>query len=173
MGIASLAAALSVLVAAAAIYLSSRQALKERQLSVALSLGAEYRDAWRSRWHVIQEALRKGDGDIESLPSDISEVVLDALNWLDWFGTACAEKVIQRPDFVFRTVGPSMSLLIQCGQPIIARDNSAYGNSYWSGVTFIGKRLNELGIHPYQLVGPRPAGQLPATGPETRSSSTA
>lgn len=173
MGIASLAAALSVLVAAAAIYLSSRQALRERQLSVALSLGAEYREAWRSRWHVVQDALREVDGDIESLPSNVLEVALDALNWLDWFGTACAEKVIQRPDFVFRTVGPSMALLIQCGQPVIARDNSAYGDSYWSGVAFIGKRLSELGIHPYQLAGPRPAGRLPAPGPQKRSSSTA
>jgi hypothetical protein len=149
--IANLAAALSVLVAAAAIYLSSRQALKERQLSVALSLGAEYREAWRERWYVIPEALKKVNGDIESLPSPISEVVLDALNWLDWFGTACKEKVIQRPDFVFRTVGPSMSLLIQCGQPTIARSNSAYGDNYWSGVAFISKRLSELGIYPYQL----------------------
>jgi len=172
-GIASLAAALSVLVAAAAIYLSSRQALKERQLSVALSLGAEYREAWRSRWHVVQDALREVDGDRESLPSNVLEVALDALNWLDWFGTACAEKVIQRPDFVFRTVGPSMALLIQCGQPVIARDNSAYGDSYWSGVAFISKRLSELGIHPYQLAGPRPAGRLPAPGPQKRSSSTA
>ena len=77
MGIASLAAALSVLVAAAAIYLSSRQALKERQLSVALSLGAEYREAWRSRWHVVQDALREVDGDIESLPSNVLE-----LHWM-------------------------------------------------------------------------------------------
>ena len=150
-GIANLAAALSVLIAAAAIYLSSRQALKERQLSVALSLGAEYREAWRERWHVIPAAFKEVNGEIESLPSHISELVLDALNWLDWFGTACTEKVIQRPDFVFRTVGPSMSLLIQCGQPIIARGDSAYGNSYWSGVAFISKRLSELGIHSYQL----------------------
>jgi len=66
-----------------------------------------------------------------------------------------------------------MALLIQCGQPVIARDNSAYGDSYWSGVAFISKRLSELGIHPYQLAGPRPAGRLPAPGPQTRSSSTA
>jgi len=66
-----------------------------------------------------------------------------------------------------------MALLIQCGQPVIARDNSAYGDSYWSGVAFIGKRLSELGIHPYQLAGPRPAGRLPAPGPQKRSSSTA
>ena len=146
MNAGTLAATASVLIAATAILLSSRQALKERQLNVALSLGSEYREAWRTRWHVIPAALSEANGDPASMPPAVLEVLLDALAWIDWFGVACEEKVIQRPGFVFRTVGPSMSQMILGAEGIIADGISAHGERYWGGVTFVRQSLSELGI---------------------------
>jgi hypothetical protein len=146
MNAGNLVAAASVLIAATAIFLSYRQAIKERQLNVALSLGSEYREAWRTRWHVIPAALSAANDEPASLPPAVFEVLLDALAWIDWFGVACEEKVIQRPDFVFRTVGPSMAQMIQRAERIIADDTSAHGERYWGGVTFVRRRLSELGI---------------------------
>jgi hypothetical protein len=146
MNTGTLVATLSVLIAASAILFSSRQSLKERQLSVALSLGSEYREAWRTRWHVIPAAVSEAKGDPTSMPSDLRMILMDSLNWIDWFGVACEEKVIQRPDFVFRTVGPSMSQLIRSAERIITDGNAAYSDRYWGGVMFVRQRLGELGI---------------------------
>src|SRR5262249_13881690 len=85
-------------------------------------------------------------GDPVGMPPDLLMVLVDALNWIDWFGVACEEKVIQRPDFVFRTVGPSMSQLIRCAEPILTKDAVMHGDRYWRGILFVSQRLGELGM---------------------------
>ena len=82
------------------------------------------------------------------LPAQV-DVLLDALNWIDWFGVACEEGVIQRPDFVFRTVGPSMSQIIKAAERIISENGTTYGDGYWGGVAFVREQLADRGIQDF------------------------
>jgi hypothetical protein len=130
-----------VFVAAAAIVFSRIRGIRDSQLQVLLGLGGEYREAWRTRWRAIPPALAAVDGDIDRLQTHEFETLVDALNWIDWFGVACIAKIIHDPRFIFDTAGSSMMKLIESGSNKIKADEAQFGTNYWNGLRYVQKLL--------------------------------
>jgi hypothetical protein len=147
MTLGDIATAASVLIAAAAILFSHRQNLRSAQLQVLLTLGHDFRTAWRERWRSIPSALASVDNDADRLPPADYERLLDALNWIDWFGIACRERIVRQPDFIFDTVGPNMAEIIIRAGPKLSADEMQ--EVHWLGVAYVTEQLQVRNIRPH------------------------
>lgn len=143
-GIESYLTAVSVLVAAGALWLSKHDATRQVQLQVLVDVGGEYRQAWRTRWRDLPKAVADVGGDLSRLAKADRDNLEDALAWIDWFGIACDEGVLARHEFMFRTVGPSMRALIKAGLPLVEADEKAHGADYWDGLRYVERELRNF-----------------------------
>jgi len=128
--VALAAAALGLPIAVYQLYAGRREAQAGRDLQVALTLSASFREKWDSQWAVV---LRRVGSGADSNEED--EIILESmLNWVDWLGTLIKHGHLADSGVVLDTLAFPINELLERYRGRIASDVAKHGRDYWGGL---------------------------------------
>jgi hypothetical protein len=140
----ALALIVGVPIAALQLYIGRKHAQAARDLEVILSLSESFRTRWETGWWSCLRRLEESDW-CSIGPSDQDELRY-MLNWVDWLGNLVEAKHLIKVDVVLNAIGPPMRRMLELGRPVVEKDISVNGPSYWHGLLvmadLLGVRFN-------------------------------
>jgi len=120
----------------AALWLSSRQTAKAQDLQTVLSLSDSFRSRWEGGWQktIIKCEKLAASDKLTSLPKGLELELRTILNWIDWLGVMMKWRLLNQPQAVLQSIGPSIENAISLGRFIVERDEDNFGVGHWSGL---------------------------------------
>lgn len=129
-------------IAVAGIWLSMRNAARSHDVQVILSFVDSFRTKWEGGWSDL--LLRLEPVALDAANANDIKQLRYMLNWIDWVGRLAQTNVLKNEDVILSSLKPSLQRAIRLGEPIMEKDNAANGTDFWSGVTFVSKRLERI-----------------------------